>query len=1563
MKTSPIKKNALQYVFFYVLLLGMSYSGFSQCPTISNSSPPPICDASGFTFNNLNDFATDAGSGIFWYDSPTGGTAFNPDQLVSEGIYYADDSSGSCGVRESITIDFLVNATGRRLDGIYCSNENATIQTYIDEVLQPNAPAGGSVEVYTDSNLTILANAASPITNNPNFFIVFVEIGGCKSQVEIGSTAVFSAPANPNPASPQSFCSDNNPTVGDLDPGTTDTNISWYASVNGSGEPILPALSTLTPLIDGNSYFIQINDAFCDSDAVEVIVNIDDPVDPGTSSTLDYCNDSLPVSNFNLFDELGGLKDNTGTWAGPIATSNGNLGTVNISTLTTAGNYVFTYTVPSNGVCPDGVSTVTVIVHETLTSGNASAANPASFCEASLPAAFDLFTLLENHDLGGQWTQGTSSTDPVVTSTINLSGFAPATYDYTYTQNLLPNPCPEESTTVQIVVLTDPNAGTAVNAIFCENDLASHSSYSLFNTLDGSQDNNSGTWRDSNNNIISNTIDVTTLTVAGSPYTFNYTIDNGTCFDTEITTITIEDAPESGTPVSTFPDFCEGSAPSNFELFDLLTGEDQTGTWFEGTDNTGTVATNPTDLSSLTPGTYSFTFDVDAIGVCDDELVTVEVTINPLPDTGIPTPETYCENDLAANSPLNLFGQLAGEDSGGTWTDDNSSGALTGSDLDLTLLTIGTFNFTYTITDSNNCTNSSTVTITVDDAPESGTPVSTFPDFCEGSAPSNFELFDLLTGEDQTGTWFEGTDNTGTVATNPTDLSSLTPGTYSFTFDVDAIGVCDDELVTVEVTINPLPNTGTPAPTEVFCENNLVANSPFNLLDELLGEDSGGTWTDDNLSGALSGNEVDLTVLSIGSYSFTYTINDSNNCSNSSTVTVRVVDAPESGTVNTPVEFCVAEITPGETYNLFDLLTDEDQTGTWTDDDNSLALSGNIVTIDGLAAGTYNFTFDVDAIDTCDDVDVTVSIIINDTLAPTAVSTQEFCDAATIINLVATGTTIQWYDALTGGALLADTTALVNGQTYYASQTDATTSCESSTRTAVTATIYLSPNAGAPNTTAITSCNDNNSIDLFTGLDGSQDNGGSWTNDDGIGSLAGNIFDATGVAAGTYSFTYLVTATAPCVDDSETITITIEEPLNAGSIINPTLDICSDAGTTDLFSLLGSADTGGVWSPALTSTTGVFDPLVDAVGTYTYTLTNSCGTYTNQVEVLVTTAPNAGADNTLAICIGDDSIDLFDLLGADAQSGGVWSPELTSTTGVFDPAVDGSGTYTYTVEAVAPCSPDSSAEIIVTVSDTPAVTVLDSDPEFCAANAPTVANLSASVSATGTVNWYDDAALTIPLLSTDNLIDGEDYYATQTDGTCESSISVQINVTVNDTPTPTLKDTSIEYCINDSPTLITLLENITEYDPLSNNIIWYDVSTGGSAIPEATVLTNIRYYAALIDAVTGCESSIRLEIEPDLTACGKLNIPDGFSPNGDGVNDTFDIDNLAFLYPNFEIEIYNRNGNIVYKGNASSPRFDGTSNQGRVVSKGDLPVGVYFYIFNFNDNENKPEQGRLYLSR
>jgi len=64
--------------------------------------------------------------------------------------------------------------------------------------------------------------------------------------------------------------------------------------------------------------------------------------------------------------------------------------------------------------------------------------------------------------------------------------------------------------------------------------------------------------------------------------------------------------------------------------------------------------------------------------------------------------------------------------------------------------------------------------------------------------------------------------------------------------------------------------------------------------------------------------------------------------------------------------------------------------------------------------------------------------------APIGDTIQQFCSGATTANLLAKGNNIKWYGAESGGSLLADTTLLVDGNYYFASQTGM--SCESYTR-------------------------------------------------------------------------------------------------------------------------------------------------------------------------------------------------------------------------------------------------------------------------------------------------------------------------------------------------------------------------------------------------------------------------------------------------------------------------------------------------------------------------------------
>lgn len=77
--------------------------------------------------------------------------------------------------------------------------------------------------------------------------------------------------------------------------------------------------------------------------------------------------------------------------------------------------------------------------------------------------------------------------------------------------------------------------------------------------------------------------------------------------------------------------------------------------------------------------------------------------------------------------------------------------------------------------------------------------------------------------------------------------------------------------------------------------------------------------------------------------------------------------------------------------------------------------------------------------------------------APTGSASQTLCNGATVAQLNATGTAIQWYAAASGGSPLPTNTVLVSGSTYYASQT--VNGLESTTRLAVTVSLNTIPAA------------------------------------------------------------------------------------------------------------------------------------------------------------------------------------------------------------------------------------------------------------------------------------------------------------------------------------------------------------------------------------------------------------------------------------------------------------------------------------------------------------------------
>ncbi|MBF4519336.1 hypothetical protein IRZ71_23560, partial [Flavobacterium sp. ANB] len=107
------------------------------------------------------------------------------------------------------------------------------------------------------------------------------------------------------------------------------------------------------------------------------------------------------------------------------------------------------------------------------------------------------------------------------------------------------------------------------------------------------------------------------------------------------------------------------------------------------------------------------------------------------------------------------------------------------------------------------------------------------------------------------------------------------------------------------------------------------------------------------------------------------------------------------------------------------------------------------------------------------------------------------------------------------------------------------------------------------------------------------------------------------------------------------------------------------------------------------------------------------------------------------------------------------------------------------------------------------------------------------------------------------------YVAVSSTTTCENIAGTlkTANIVVNDPNTPTTTDTTQDFCLVNAPTFASIQVN-------EANVIWYTTATGGTAIPSTTALTSGVYYGAVLDPVTGCESSIRLQVTISVTDPG-----------------------------------------------------------------------------------------------
>ena len=89
--------------------------------------------------------------------------------------------------------------------------------------------------------------------------------------------------------------------------------------------------------------------------------------------------------------------------------------------------------------------------------------------------------------------------------------------------------------------------------------------------------------------------------------------------------------------------------------------------------------------------------------------------------------------------------------------------------------------------------------------------------------------------------------------------------------------------------------------------------------------------------------------------------------------------------------------------------------------------------------------------------------------------------------------------------------------------------------------------------------------------------------------------------------------------------------------------------------------------------------------------------------------------------------------------------------------------------------------------------------------------------------------------------------------------------------------------------------------------------------------------------VTTGEGGCVAQDEVAIKVLKPFDVPNTFTPNGDGINDTWLIPNLV-KYPDCKVQIFNRYGQVVYESHGYVKPWDGLFN-GKP-----LPFGTYYYI-------------------
>ncbi|HZH36250.1 MAG TPA: gliding motility-associated C-terminal domain-containing protein, partial [Flavisolibacter sp.] len=414
--------------------------------------------------------------------------------------------------------------------------------------------------------------------------------------------------------------------------------------------------------------------------------------------------------------------------------------------------------------------------------------------------------------------------------------------------------------------------------------------------------------------------------------------------------------------------------------------------------------------------------------------------------------------------------------------------------------------------------------------------------------------------------------------------------------------------------------------------------------------------------------------------------------------------------------------------------------------------------------------------------------------------------------------------------------------------------------------------------------------------------------------------------------------------------------------------LCENSSLT----LAASAITGATytWSgpggfSAFTTTASLADATAANAGTYFVTATVKGCTSTAASTVVAVhkrALVNAGADQ--AFCSSGQFTGLAGSITGGGKTGiwtstgsGTFLPDNETLNARYQPSVTdktvGKVTLSLSSTNNGACPAHSSA-MMITITKQPSVAA-GKDQIVCANNAavqlngkPSVANKAVwSSSGSGQFSPAATSLDAIYIPSNSDKANGTVKLSLTTvdNGPCAAATGV---LTVAIKPLPVINAERVKYVVEDMGTLLNSSASGRNLKYFWSPALYLNADT--TINPLCTPKSDVSYKVVAVDEF-GCTASADIMVK----VIRRPEIPNVFTPNGDGVNDKWQIRHLI-NYPDCTVEIYNRYGQVVYQGVGYSTPWDGTS-------KGQpLPASTYYYIIH-PKNGLKPLSGFVDIVR